>query len=802
MNQFFHFLYVILLTGALVLSLGSCRQDTLQITTGSVSVVTSTRPLHADCLENRFVAIVHCSGRGWTASCASPWVELSVTQGVDGDYVYFDVEENPLDDKRYAVVRFYDIDAPDLLSDYVEIVQRSAGNSDNALLTSAMARKHRLGFGYDIFGDYNRDESFSKYPVLEYEAMKVLESDCGVQIVTEDLRHVEELEIISANTLTELRSKLTKSETVGGGFLGCGKTTTENTTIFKSKTGDQECGMIRLKQIVTSRTIDLGAVYSVIRQSDSNLKCPLYAKEFSDALIRVKEATDGGMRQDALRNIYKQYGSHFVLSADLGGEIRVNTVVYRETSVESTHSVKTISKKIFGKKVSGSTSVYDKYQEDHNIRYQIEMTITGGSKASRDQISSKVNNFNIDNPITNDEIINWQNSFQLPTNNQNADDYNASLVNCRLIPLYDIINDPEVASAYKEYILSLNKQQMDIQEPDQQTSAVFSLEGLHPASSDSPEEDLYSKCIRVNDTLRAVIGSEYIPAIRSDRPCLVAYPIVAGRPFMYCGVFVGDSSHLPGFVRWLGNNCVYEPVEAFASDSLGYKGLLDTNGQLKSLYLYWGAVQMVPDEMIQCRETKQISTARMHLPVDVSTKGDPNVVKVGPYYWVRQSLVPKKSSNEIMKNIEYQGAFYSLTGTSPDTWSSTDYGFNQYLPSSTQARSVMAILNGRTDKMENSYFTHVGTAYSNTFVGANMLGLNWPRGYIAVETNANHDMIVCDGNSWVIPTFEGNHLCITRLSLSGNAVTMNYGDYIQSVGYLDSQFEKYNPFFFCTDEVY
>ncbi len=789
-------LFAIFLVVSMAWVLFSCRDDARVIYVGNVSVITNARPLRTNFLSNRFVVVVKCSGKGWRATCASNWVELSEKQGVDGDYLYISVAENILDEKRLAVVRFYDIEDPGTLSDYVEIIQSATSHSVNALLTAELERKHRLGYGYDIFGGFVVDSSFSQKAVLDYNFM-LIQEQLGTQMITEDLRHVEELEIISANTLTELSSKLTKRETKGGSFLGCGKTTTETTEIFKEKTVDQECGMIRLKQIVTSRTIDLGAVQSVLRQSNRD---SLYSADFLRAIRLVKQnLANEERRKDALRNLYRNFGSHLVLSADLGGEIRVNTVAERETSIESSNSVTMISKKIFGKKTSESVSTYNTSTESDNIHYKVELTMTGGSVESQKIIKDKADENDYNHQITDDEIIQWQSSIQFLV--ERSEDYNASMVDCRLIPLYDIIYDPEVAEAFKQYLVSINATQ---KEPsDSQIPAICSLSDLHPVTPESTEEELYAKCIRVQDTLRAVISSEYIPSIRSDKPCLVAYPIVSGRPFMYAGVFVGDSEHLPGMVRWLGNNCLYEPNEVFASDTLGYTDLLDDKGQLKSLYLYWGAVQMLPNEQVNCQEKGKFSTARMNVPDSVCTLPNPKVVKVGPHYWTRFPMVLKSSRQELSQ-FQSHGTAYLSTGGDPDKWTTENREWTSYLPTSTQARSVMLFLNGRSELMENSYYKRIGVSYnengSEVFEGANMLGLNWLKGYWAIDSFGTN--YLCDMNSWLIPTYEGTVLCITRLSRSGNAMTMDYGDYIQSVGFYDNQFEKFIPFYFCTDEVY
>ena len=770
---------LILISLSLWLLLTACHDDSRSIEVGSVQVISPYSPYFVRQDGDQIVLQISCTCKKWKAISHNDWLQLSQTTGVDQDYLYVEIEPNELKTRRYGAIRFYDNNDTDQLSDYIEIIQYGLSDEkpDNSLRTDSMSRKHRMGYGYDIMGEYMSDNSFSDQPILNYGMMLLLEEK-GTQMVTEDLRHTEELEIQSANTLTELRSKLTRTNDTNG-FLGCKKTVT-TTEIFRNKTIDQECGMIRLKEIVSSRTIDRGALLAQNRTVGARI----FSDSFNEALSTLQTAIKEGHQNNinnAAKNLYDAFGSHLVLSADLGGEIRVNTVVDRVTSVEKTHSVQTITKKIFGIKVSSSTSSYTSINSNDQLRYSIELEVTGGSEEQKKLLRNKEQNHNINNPISNEEIIAWQNSFQIGTLDANgtvsADDYNAAMVNCRLVPLYEIVDDPEVASAMKAYLGKINAQNAQDQD-DTQTPVSFKV----PKSD--PQKPGQCQSIYYNNTLYAVIGDEYVPSIRGDKPCTVAYPIVSGRPFMYAGVFVGDEDHLPGWVRWLGNNCIYEPDEQFASDTIGYKKLLDANGRLSQLHCYWGAVQMVPGVDMHPQVPSEIKTTRAILSSEYIASPDPELVKVGPYYWTPSTVKIRNSSGTDMQYITYDSGNYTSIGGDADHWTDQISQLKALLPNATQARSVIGVLNGRTSVMVEPYYPS----------GQNLLGLQWPSGYLVKDGN---EQIHCDPTSWVIPTYEG----ITRLSMSGNAQTFQLADYLQSIGYLDPQYIKYIPFVFCTNDV-
>ena len=89
-------------------------------------------------------------------------------------------------------------------------------------------------------------------------------------------------------------------------FLGCGKVSDTKTDIYRNKTIEEVCGLVRLKQIISSRTIDIGMLRSQATSDDS----PLYSQEFRKALKELNE-----------NNAYaflNKFRTHLVVSADLG----------------------------------------------------------------------------------------------------------------------------------------------------------------------------------------------------------------------------------------------------------------------------------------------------------------------------------------------------------------------------------------------------------------------------------------------------------------------------------------------------
>lgn len=655
--------------------------DETKLEAGPVSISVPQNPWHIPSRADFYMFLVESQGYAWTASTESDWLTLDTTQGLHGStYLRFSVEENTDPFARVAVITVADSQNPDEFRLQVRIRQSGYNDEDNATLTGDMLKKHRMGYGYDVMKDYASDESFSDLPILDYEQVVKLEEEKNMLIISEDRRHYQEIETFSGNTLTELASKLTDNMTSGGTFLGCGKITTSSTSVFRSKTIEQSCGYIRLKQITSSRTIDLGTLAAEATSDDS----PLYSKEFREAIRNMKSVGDAS-------NIINTFGTHIVSSADLGGSISLEVLISREQSVEEEHSVKTVTKKVFGKKTSQSSSTYDKYVEQNGLDYQASIDCTGGTVATQNAIKAYIDR---KEQVPSSAIINWQNSFQEdPAETQ---DYNVGMVGCQLAPIYTLINDPTkrawMEEAFEKYTNTPVTKYED-------TPATVNI-----ASAQQTWKNDNHKCVligKLDNADRVLLANEYVPTIRTDKTVTVAYPVLNGKAFYYSGVFVGDEDHAPGNVRWLGANPVYEPSEEITIDNPTYSELFDNEtGALKQLYIYNASINMLPPE------NEKVNSS---LSTRLFEKDKYYFVKVGTYLW-SSTASGGGDKNQLFNNYWYSSKFnfsFSIWKDKP-------------LPT--------------VDGLQN--LINVTTAYNTDILfnkdsnRQNELGINWPPGFL------------------------------------------------------------------------
>ena len=747
----------------LVVATTSCRDDDdelidlpEELVSGPIRISVPENPWRIKSAADYYALYVECQGSGWIASCESEWLTLTPTEGSESQYIRFDVEENTEPFARVAVITIADAKEPDTYRVQVRIRQSGYNDEDNATLTGDMQKRHRMGYGYDIMKGYASDGSYSDAPILDYDKVVEAEEAKGITIISEDRRHYQDLEIFSGTTLTELAGELTKSMDSEATFIGCGKVSETNIDIYRNKTIEEVCGLVRLKQIISSRTIDLGMFRSQATSDDS----PLYSQEFRKALKGIDN-------ESAATKLFSKFGTHIVVSADLGGSLEIHTTITRETSIETRHSVTTVTKKVFGKNCGQSNQSYDSYQGEIGIDYKADLTCVGGDPKTYEDMQAAIR---AKRQITPAEIKRWQATFNIDPADAGKN-YNVGMIGCRLIPIYEIINDPDkrraVQAAFAKYTNSPEMAPKPIEDPARIETGVVRRKW---------EKDQNPFSIKVTDvkgTKRALFAKEYVPAIRRDALVTVAYPVVNGRAYFYSGIFIGDAEHNPGVVRWLGNNSVYEENDSISYDNSRFAGLFDSNKALKQLYFYETNVHILPptknDAYMADKDiSNEMSIETVCIKDDISMYSDVSIplVKVGPWLWTESckctiDILPTINGKNGQKYVLFYGESHDFSAIF-SYWGE----YSRYLPRYSQAESLIKVCNG-----------NLGILFDTDENGRNWLGLTWLKGFVATP---DREELEKDMQAYVIPVVE-IVIQVARLTPSGRATIFQSSDYFKEM---------------------
>lgn len=712
-------------------------------------------------------------------------------------------------------------------------------------LSGQMGVEQRLGYAYNAAYTITDKDAFSTKPILDYGNLLEMEQRYG-QIFSEEPRHITVTDILTGNTLQELSYAETQSETKFRGFIGCGKTYSKETTVLTKSSLEEDVAKVKIKTVVSSRTVDVGMLKSLNMSLDPNDNSSILALEYRTAvndLVRKFGANVNGITlSDATVTAFcETFGTHLVVSADLGGVAELQMAIDRSSCIETTHAVEEVETKIFGIPAGSNQQKWSSVDSLKNLKYRSELYVYGGSAATILAMQQKVSGA-VQGTIATSEYRNWAASIVCkPGTPEN----NATFVRGRFVPLYELVPEDQTATRQvltRIYELYL-KQAAPAANPEEPPYGYFNVR----ATRDNAPYMLANSSVclaqkeeyKSNTTIThraALLCLEYVPSIRGDKPCVVAYPLIRGndgkrRPYLYSGYFVGDESHRPGVVKWQGSASFYIPSDTiyYGKDAKTDALFEPVSKSLKKLYVYWNNVRPLPcpakadNPMTEYWIAGYMYSGKSCITsfakvADTFWSVKPIELRYGfvdknwgDYQWFKDFLDERKVG---FFYTEYPDKYYYMLGEGgnmPLTISDTDAkDFSRKvtkalsktiaaykdiineMPTREQAENLGKMLGGRTYIMFDRSFPD----------NRNILGLDWPDGYRAIGGAGimPETMQTLDDKAKVILSREwagekDTDIVPVRIGASGSTTAFDYFEYISAFNFSSSQFYRYFPIY-------
>ena len=659
----------------------------------------------------------------------------------------------------------------------------------------------RLGYAFNAAGNVMDDSSFSTKPILSITQLEKAEKKYG-PIVSAERRNYTSVDIFSGSTLQEMGSEETKYTIDDTEAIGSGKYYRKNTTFAKITWKHHYKAHMFVKHIMATKTIDAGLLRC--------LKLDDLAAEPQVDEVRPFEAL-------------------------VGCAVKRHLGVYLRTSLarREEHSAKQqVSEVVLGKQVTKTTSskVIKEVSTD-TLMYEGLIKVKGGRKADCDKLHLTFDHKGAKaQKIGDGDYTTWANNVSIE-----PDSYNATFVSGRFLPLYSLFETSTTRQVLRQVYKLYMKKEAPTQEEEEPAYGVLPVKGNYGADV---------RVASFGSDKAAILCQEYVPSIRSDKPCVVAYPLLKDingdiRPYLFAGLFVGDESHRPGRVIWKGSASVYTPSDSifFESDSARIHNLFDEKThQLKNVYFYWNAVHPYPCPTKTDTPAAYSATVFKAQP---ATLAEPTTfAKVASTFWSVRPVVPKnlKLKEYWVRDASFMQFFrdkYNENGgvlyknkTGDQTYNfclldggdnikrvkdQTDdnnadkkwtiavsrsmnaLGLEGYLPSVYQSKSITKMLGNR-----------MNIFYSHDYDGRNMLGLDWPTGYWVISHPRQIDLALDftqnDSQGMPVVTDDAGQMRIMRLSGSGTDLLLEYPEYVRAFNYSDQEFFKFFPIYITIDK--
>ena len=680
----------------------------------------------------------------------------------------------------------------------------------------------RLGYAYNAAGNVMDDGSFSTKPVINMNRVEAAQEKHGL-IINSERRHYTSMDIFSGNTLQELGHQETKYTIDESEAIGSGKYYRDNETHYQGTWHNSYKAHMFIKHIMFTTTIDVGMLHYLIDHGEN-----VFEEDFLKDVNELVKNGEAGITEANATKFSETYGTHLVVSSNLGGMIELQMEINRDSCVDKVYTTQQVTEVILGKQVTktGNSKVISEIS-NHTVQYHGQIQVKGGNSEDCAKLHRTFDETKAAAvKISDGDYYGWANGISIE-----PDSFNASFVSGRFVAFYELFEDVNTRKALrKAYELYLKKEAptQEIYEPDY---------GVMPV------KDNYGQDVRVassGDNKSCIICQEYVPSIRSDKPCIVAYPLIRGtdgnvRPFLYSGLFVGDESHRPGRVIWEGSSSVYTPSDnIFAeSDSTAIRELFDPETHaLKNVYFYWNAVHPQPNPTAETDPRAYSTTVFSLQPTGLT---EPTTfAKVASTFWSVRPVVPKTDGlkqyweedstfQSFVKNRynDYNGVLYKngnycfclMDGgdnikrvaertddadankrwTDAVSQSMKAIGLNDLLPTIEQSKSITRMLGNRMSIFYNRYSKD-----------RNMLGLDWPTGYWVISHPSEQTMATeptqNDGQGMPVVTNDKEQMCIMRLSGSGTDLLLSYPEYVKAFNYSDQTFFKFFPIYITIDK--
>ena len=697
--------------------------------------------------------------------------------------------------------------------------------------TDEQVKSQRLGYAYNAAGNVMDDSSFSTKPIINMTRLREAEKALG-PIISTERRHYTAVDIFSGSTTQELGHEETKYTIDNGDDIGGGKYYRKNTTVYHGKWQNCYKAHMFIKHIMASMTIDAGTLHC-LKLDDLNNSESVLDEAFRNDLAALVKAGEGGVTEASAKKFSEAYGTHLIISSNLGGMLELQMEINRDSCIDKVYTTLQVTEVILGKKVTNTTPPSKVIEgiPHHTVEYQGQINVKGGEPQDCEKLHRTFDEKKAAAvKIGDGDYYGWANNIRIE-----PEKYNAAFVSGRFLPLYELFEDVNTRKVLRKVYEVYLKQEAPLPEVNEPGYGIMPVAGNY-----GPDVRVASSA---DGDKACIICQEYVPSIRSDKPCVVAYPLIKGtdnavRPFFYTGLFVGDESHRPGRIIWEGSSSVYIPNDSifFESDSAEVRELFDPKTHaLKNVYFYWNAVH--PQPCATKDEAPKAYTTRIFTSQPAAMDEPTTFAKVASTFWsVRPVVLKRDNINQywqqdtaftyfvrdrynkydgtVLKDTIENKYFFNLIDGGDNMkrvpviekdndgslqWidavsqSVKAIGLNDYLPNVEQSKSITKMLGNR-----------MSIFYSHEYDGRNMLGLDWPTGYWVISRPSQKTMAVTpqqnDGQGMPIVTNDVGQVRIMRLSGSGTDLLLEYPEYVKAFNYSDQMFFKFFPLYITVDK--
>ena len=463
------------------------------------------------------------SNGDWEIESQGDWFYLFPTSGSGNSTVKISILENDTDKRQTGKVTLISTTDPSAVQTF-NIGQKSVKDYGltGVLDDLPSIKKYAVGYGYNTLKEYASPNSVTKQIVRWNE----MDAEGLIQFNAASARFYERT--VVGSSLENLAQNLSEAVSFGGKYCGFKG---EVGATFSSGSSSNEFNEYAISY-VEYKVTDISIVTSIEDVRENWMFEP--ARKAIDGVSETYRGTEG------VKELLKEYGTHLITKADLGGRLKYNLTV-DVSKVTGYYDITTYLRASYSNAFVNSDASLDKdikeSYEKNLAQTTLSFTAIGGDSAPLTKSSDK------------SAIDNWKQSIagydKVDTNKTALIGFGSDMEG--LIPIYELASSP----ARREEIKS-------VMEGDGFVTVEYEDKNNYqieiPTFSDEVNATLVKDVKDINNRVVATVCNEFIPEINPEKRVNVIYPVASGKILMHAGFFPGYEGRRPARITWNGSN--------------------------------------------------------------------------------------------------------------------------------------------------------------------------------------------------------------------------------------------------------
>ena len=506
-------------------------------------------------------------------------------------------------------------------------------------------RIYGVGYGYNFILDHSKALSrasiVDQTRILKYKWRKTSGIDADIHEAT-----------YTGHSLSELANELSATAHVSGGTFGFkGEVGAAFDAKYK-KSSEYEYALNIIDIAMTSVTLEIDL--------------DLIKKNLNGAFRAAVDGTFQSYKgEKGLYNLVRDYGTHLICQAKLGGRVRYsNTVDISKVSGE--YDLAAFAKASYtGIGLTASASVDDKFKksfENNKSAVDTRITAIGGTPATVLDLMEKGNE---------EKFKAWRETLA-------QDDYkNTSVVAVeQVIPIWELVRDnPLRAKEIERYIKDGGYERDMTGDNNFLVGAIGKISDVTSIfTKEDEEKGTLVKNLEIDGNIVAQACLEFIPQFNASQRSIVLYPVANNKAKYNLGYFIGNSSLAPCRVCWSMTSAVPSLIPLTREKKIGAK---------KELYILGSSFlhKDIDKATIEAGQVCPVTAKGFFMETKaLNSKGEDEydhqypLVKIFNHVWTRENLssfiddvTQKTSDNQCL----YKNALMSTAAKLkrlPDGW--------------------------------------------------------------------------------------------------------------------------------------